>query len=153
MAAASPAQYNGECAAFQPLFDRSADYDARLAELPQLRRTLGTLNAAELNCLLRCFERSYQALQRIDFFPPETSPRAQAQQRDFANAIESLQSPGEARAAEGGIARRDSMRIKVDSGATRRHIWVDRCARAWLIQRFIDSSARILWLEDHCWVC
>ena len=31
--------------------------------------------------------------------------------------------------------------------ATRRHIWVDRVACAWLIQRFIDPSARFLWLE------
>ena len=31
--------------------------------------------------------------------------------------------------------------------ATRRHLWVDRVASAWLIQRFIDPHARFLWLD------
>lgn len=141
-------QDKDESAAFQALFDRSADYDAWLAELAQARQTLDALNVAELNRLLRRFERSYQALRQIDFFPSETSLRAQTQQRDFANAIESLQSPGEPRAAEGGIARRDPMRHQGRLWATRRHIWVDRVACAWLIQRFIDPSARFLWLEN-----
>ncbi|MCD0501162.1 chromate resistance protein [Achromobacter sp. MY14] len=140
-------QDDDECASFQALFDRSADYDAWLAELAQARQTLAALNAAELNRLLHRYERSYQALRRIDFFPAETSLRAQAQQRDFANAIESLLSPGEPHAAQGGIARRDPMHHRGRLWATRRHIWVDRVACAWLIQRFIDPSARFLWLE------
>ena len=32
--------------------------------------------------------------------------------------------------------------------ATRRHLWVDRVASAWLIQRFIDPSARFVWLQS-----
>lgn len=140
-------QDNDESASFQALFDRSADYDAWLAELAQARQTLAALSPAELNRLLRRYDRSYQALRRIDFFPAETSLRAQAQQRDFANAIEALLSPGEPHAAQGGIARRDAMHHRGRLWATRRHIWVDRVACAWLIQRFIDPSARFLWLE------
>ncbi|MBO1016931.1 chromate resistance protein [Achromobacter sp. SD115] len=140
-------QDNDESASFRVLFDRSADYDVWLAELAQARQTLAELKATELNRLLRRYERSYQALRRIDFFPAETSLRAQAQQRDFANAIESLLSPGEPHASGGGIARRDPMNHRGRLWATRRHIWVDRVACAWLIQRFIDPSARFLWLE------
>jgi hypothetical protein len=141
------AQDNAESASFQALFDRSTDYEAWLAELVQARRTLGEMNAAQLNRLLGRFERSYQALRRIDFFPDETSRRAQAQQRDFVNAIESLLSPGEPQAVQGGIARRDPTHYRGRVWATRRHIWVDRVACAWLIQRFIDPSARFLWIE------
>ena len=54
-------QDNEESASFQALFDRSAEYDAWLAELAQARQTLAPLNAAELNRLLRRYERSYQA--------------------------------------------------------------------------------------------
>jgi hypothetical protein len=32
--------------------------------------------------------------------------------------------------------------------ATRRHLWIDRVASAWLIQRFIDKKARFLWLAS-----
>jgi len=31
--------------------------------------------------------------------------------------------------------------------ATRRRLWVDRVASAWLIRRFIDPAARFLWIE------
>ncbi|WP_315139317.1 chromate resistance protein ChrB domain-containing protein [Achromobacter marplatensis] len=140
-------QNHDESASFQALFDRSAEYDAWLAELAQARQTLTALNTADLNRLLHRYERSYQALRRIDFFPTETSLRAQAQQRDFANAIESLLSPGEPHVAQGGIARRDPMHYRGRLWATRRHIWVDRVACAWLIQRFVDPSARFLWLD------
>lgn len=139
---------NDESASFQQLFDRSADYDAWLAELAQARQTLAGLNAAQLNRLLRRHERSYLALRRIDFFPADASLRAQAQQRDFANAIESLLSPGEPHVAQqGSIARRDPVHYQGRLWATRRHVWVDRVASAWLIQRFIDPSARFLWIE------
>lgn len=141
------ARDNDESAAFQALFDRSADYDAWLAQLGQARQTLGQVNAPELNRLRRHYERSYQALRRIDFFPAEASLRAQAQHRDFVNAIESLLSPGEPHAVQGGIARRDPLHHRGRVWATRRHIWVDRVACAWLIQRFIDPAARFLWLE------
>lgn len=141
------AQDNDESASFQALFDRTADYDAWLAELVHARQMLSEMNAAELNRLLRRFERSYEALRRIDFFPAETSLRAEAQQRDFAHAIDSLLSPGEPQAVQGGIARRDPMHYRGRVWATRRHIWIDRVACAWLIQRFIDPSAHFLWLE------
>lgn len=142
------AQNEDESAAFQALFDRAADYDNWLAELAEARQTLATLSAAELNRVLRRHEQSYQALHRIDFFPAETSLRAQAQWRDFSNAVEAILSPGEPHAAEGGITRRDPARYQGCLWATRRHLWVDRVACAWLIQRFIDPAARFLWLDS-----
>ncbi|RXN92656.1 hypothetical protein C7R54_02565 [Achromobacter aloeverae] len=137
-----------ESAALQALFDRTADYDDWLADLFEARQNLATLSAAELNRLLRRHQRTYQALRRIDFFPNETSLRAQAQWQDFSNAIEAILSPGEPHMAEGGIVRRDPVHYQGRRWATRRHLWVDRIACAWLIQRFIDPAARFLWLES-----
>lgn len=136
-----------ESAAFVSRFDRTTDYESWLAELSKGRATLPAMPPPELNRLARRHERSYEALRRTDFFPNETSLRAQAQWRDFTNAIESLLSPGEPRAIDGGIARRDPTHYQGRLWATRRHLWVDRVASAWLIQRFIDPSARFLWLE------
>lgn len=145
-------QNEDESAALQALFDRTAYYDSWLAELAEARQTLATLSTTELNRLMRRHERDYQSLCRIDFFPTETSLRAQAQWRDFSNAAEAILSPGEPHAAEGGIARRDPAHYHGRLWATRRHLWVDRVACAWLIQRFIDPAARFLWLESpaHC---
>jgi len=142
------AQGADESAALQVLFDRTADYDDWLAELSEARRALATLGQAELNRLLRRHERSYQALRRIDFFPAETALRAQAQWHDFSNAIAAILSPGEPHAAAGSIPRRDPTNYQGRVWATRCHLWVDRIACAWLIQRFIDPAARFLWLES-----
>lgn len=136
-----------ESEAFVSRFDRTQDYESWLAELSEGRTTLPALQPAELNRLARRHERSFQALRRMDFFPNEASLRAQAQWRDFAHAIESLLSPSEPRAVDASIARRDPTRYQGRLWATRRHLWVDRVASAWLIQRFIDPAARFLWLE------
>lgn len=142
------AQNMAEQAAFQALFDRTADYTPWLEELALARQPLPTLAAAELQRLLRRHGRAYESIRKIDFFPGEASIRAEAQWRDFTNAVESMQSPGEPQAAAGRIARRDRMQYQGRLWATRRHLWVDRVASAWLILRFIDPSARFLWLES-----
>ena len=136
-----------EQATFQALFDRTADYTPWLEELAQARQTLSALSAAELQRTQRKHARAYEVIRKIDFFPGETSIRADAQWRDFANALESMQSPGEPQPMAGRIARRDRMQYQGRVWATRRHLWVDRVASAWLIQRFIDPHARFLWLN------
>lgn len=136
-----------EQAAYRALFDRSNDYTPWLADLAEARPALSSLGAAELSRLRRRHQRAYEAIRRTDFFPGETSIRAEAQWRDFANAIDAMQSPGEPQATAGRIARRDRMQYQGRLWATRRHLWVDRVASAWLIQRFIDPHARFLWLD------
>lgn len=136
-----------EQAAFQALFDRAVDYAPWLEALAQARQTISSLGATELGRLQRKHARAYEAIRKIDFFPGETSIRAEAQWRDFSNAIEALQSPGEPQATAGRIARRDRMQYQGRLWATRRHLWVDRVTSAWLIQRFIDPHARFLWLD------
>ena len=137
-----------EQAVYQALFDRTADYTSWLEELAQARPTIPTLPTAELQRLQRRHGRAYEAIRKIDFFPGEASIRAEAQWQDFTNAVESIQSPGEPQATAGRIARRDRMQYQGRLWATRRHLWVDRVASAWLIQRFIDPAARFLWLES-----
>ncbi|HEJ9827539.1 TPA: chromate resistance protein ChrB domain-containing protein [Pseudomonas aeruginosa] len=141
------AQDLAEQATYQALFDRTADYTQWLADLAEARKTLSKLGIAELSRLQRKQARAYEAIRAIDFFPGETSIRAEAQWRDFTNAIAVLQSPGEPQASAGRITRRDRTQYQGRLWATRRHLWVDRVASAWLIQRFIDPQARFLWLE------
>ena len=141
------AQDAAEDSAYRALFDRTADYVDWLAELAEARKTFSGLGAAELNRLQRRHDRAYEAIRKIDFFPGEASIRADAQWRDFAAAVESVQSPGEPHPAVGNIARRDPAQYQGRLWATRRHLWVDRVACAWLIARFIDPHARFLWLE------
>jgi hypothetical protein len=135
-----------EQAAYQALFDRTADYAPWLQELAQARQLIPTLPDAELQRLQRRHARIYEAIHKIDFFPGAASICAEAQWRDFTNAVDARQSPGEPQSAAGRIARRDRMQYQGRLWATRRHLWVDRVASAWLIQRFIDPAARFVWL-------
>ncbi|UIF89461.1 chromate resistance protein ChrB domain-containing protein [Cupriavidus sp. UYPR2.512] len=137
-----------DTSAYRALFDRSSDYVELLAAISDARQTLSGLGEAELNRLLRRLGRLYESIRKIDFFPNEASVRAEAQWRDFVGAIETILSPGEPHAAAGAIARRDPTQYQGRLWATRRHLWVDRVACAWLIQRFIDPHARFLWLES-----
>ncbi|MFS8979259.1 chromate resistance protein [Cupriavidus necator] len=134
--------------AFRALFDRSADYAELQAALSDARKSLSDQSSADLNRLLRRHGRAYEAIRAIDFFPNEASTRAEAQWNDFSRAIETIQSPGEPQALTRTIPRRDLAQYQGRLWATRRHLWVDRVASAWLIQRFIDPHARFLWLES-----
>ncbi|AVA38384.1 chromate resistance protein ChrB domain-containing protein [Cupriavidus metallidurans] len=140
-------QADEDPATYRALFDRSAEYTELLAAVSEARQTLPGLSEAELNRLLRRLGRMYEAIRKIDFFPNEVSLRAEAQWRDFTGAIETLLSPDEPHATAGGIARRDPAQYQGRLWATRRHLWVDRVACAWLIRRFIDPHARFRWLE------
>ncbi|QQX88652.1 chromate resistance protein [Cupriavidus necator] len=137
-----------EVTAFRALFDRRADYAELQAALSDARKSFSDQSSAELNRLLRRHGRAYEAIRTIDFFPNEASNRAEAQWNDFSRAIETIQSPGEPQALTRTIARRDPAQYQGRLWATRRHLWVDRVASAWLIQRFIDPHARFLWLES-----
>ena len=55
-------------------------------------------------------------------------------------------SPDEPHPVRGPIKQLRIADYKQRIWATRRRPWVDRLACAWLIQRFIDRKARIIWL-------
>lgn len=141
------AQSDDENEAYRALFDRAEEYAEFLAALSATRRTLAGLTPQELGRSLRKLRRDYDALGAIDYFPNGTSADAQAAWMDFVNVAETLLSPGEPRAIAAEVPRRDPAAYQGRTWATRRRLWVDRVASAWLIRRFIDRQARFLWLD------
>jgi len=137
-----------EDAEYRALFDRSPEYGAWMAELSGARAALGSADEAELLRIARRHGRSFDAIRKTDFFPNDSSARAEAQWRDFNAAIDIMLSPGEPHGVLGSIPRRDPAQYQGRRWATRRHLWVDRVACAWLIRRFIDPHATFLWLDD-----
>jgi len=61
-------------------------------------------------------------------------------------AIDARFSPQEPSRAAGNVPRRKRRDFHGALWATRRRLWVDRAASAWLIRRFIDPQARFEWL-------
>ena len=56
-------------------------------------------------------------------------------------------SGGEPHAAKGKVRRLDPARYRNRLWATRKDLWVDRLASAWLIRRFIDGKAKFAWID------
>jgi hypothetical protein len=70
----------------------------------------------------------------------------------FSVAPLTVLSPGEPHSTERPIRSLSLGDYQGRAWATRRHMWVDRVASAWLIRRFIDRDARFIWLTspDAC---
>ena len=117
------------------LFDRTEDY-ANLLKAIEAADTSDTK-------ALRAMRREFAALSAIDFFPGE----ARRQAEDALAALETS-ATGEPSNAHGQIRRLASADYQGRTWATRKHLWVDRMASAWLIHRFIDRKATFLWLDD-----
>jgi hypothetical protein len=145
--AATPLHRN-ESQAWQQLFDRSDDYAELRKSWKDANRGLAQLSSTELTRLQRKSRRDFEAVQSIDFFPAEASAEAAAAWAEFNQRIDELLSPDEPHGAKGGIERLDAADYRGRTWATRRRLWVDRVASAWLIQRFIDPDAKFKWLAQ-----
>lgn len=141
-------QSDDERAAFRFLFDRSSEHEQMRHAYADVRKTLSGLKPQEITRLLRKLRRDYDALLAIDYFPNEASAQTEAAWMDFVNVAELMLSPGEPQAIACSIGTLDVAIYQNRIWATRRHLWVDRVASAWLIQRFIDPGAGFLWLDS-----
>ncbi|MES2258314.1 MAG: chromate resistance protein ChrB domain-containing protein [Pseudomonadota bacterium] len=137
----------GENDAFRALFDRGAAWSEFVKMLSLAQQGLASQAPQDINRLLRKLRREYDAACAVDYFPNQASAAAQAAWMDFINVAETLLSPGEPRAIVAAIAPCDPAQYQGRTWATRRRLWVDRVASAWLIRRFIDPQARFLWLD------
>ena len=135
-----------EATTYRQLFDRSEDYAELRKRWKEANRDLASLATSELARLQRKLQREFDAARAIDFFPGEASVEAEAAWTDLNKRIDGVLSPDEPHEAEGQIPRLDESKFQGRTWATRRRLWVDRVASAWLIRRFIDRDARFRWL-------
>src|SRR5262245_24192506 len=134
--------------AFRSLFNRAQDYAELEKGWKQANRTLSSLALPELARLQRRLQREYEAVRAIDFFPAEASTDAEVRWGDFNRRIESVLSPDEPHETKGAVPRLDVSQYQGRIWATRRRMWVDRVASAWLIRRFIDKKPTFKWLAS-----
>lgn len=133
---------------FTALFDRSADYAGLLTEVAQTRKSLRPESVQEVIKQARKLRKVFAAITEIDFFPSEAQRQAETALNDLEIATARVLSPDEPHNVMGQIQHRSTAQYQGRVWATRQRPWVDRLASAWLIRRFIDSSARILWLKN-----
>lgn len=117
------------------LFDRGTDYARLLA-------AIAAVNPPDEQAV-RGLRRELDALIAIDYFPGEARRQAEAAMSALAAAT-----GGEPAAISRKIRRLAGGDFQGRTWATRKHLWVDRMASAWLIRRFIDRKAKFLWLDN-----
>jgi hypothetical protein len=133
---------------FQGLFDRSHLYSELLESLKEARGAIRNSTEPELHKALRAFAQQLHAIQVSDFYPGKASVQAAAALETLRREIERHLSPDEPLPRSEPIKHHSVERFKGKTWATRKRPWVDRLATAWLVLRFIDPSARFLWIES-----
>jgi hypothetical protein len=134
-------------AEFIARFDRGADFAALRQELARQRRMLRTAAEPPARKSLRALAQRLAALREIDFFPGPAAAEVAAAFEALRTEVEARLAPDEPSARTAvALARLDPADYRGRVWATRRRPWVDRLASAWLIRRFIDSKARIVWI-------
>ncbi|KUZ16518.1 hypothetical protein WI28_07075 [Burkholderia diffusa] len=133
---------------FRTLFDRGDDYAVFLQTLASARKTLAGQSATELTRLLRRVRKDFDSIRAIDYFPDDAATRAEVGLQDFVALVDTVLSPGEPHAADRPVRPLVMGEYQGRTWATRRRLWVDRVASAWLIRRFIDARARFIWLAS-----
>ncbi len=132
---------------FVELFDRSDDYGKLGAEIEECRGQLSIENALATTKQLRKLRKAYDQLVSIDYFPGKPKQQIDSALRELETAVSRALSPDEPHSSNQPITALNLYDYQGRIWATRKRPWVDRLACAWLICRFIDPRAQILWLN------
>jgi len=133
-------------AEFIALFDRGDEHTALLDEVIEVAARLRNEPTEPLARAARALRRRYDTLTAIDYFPNQVGEHVRLALDDLETSLAGRLSPDEPRAADRAIPVLDPRDYRGRTWATRRDLWVDRVASAWLIRHHIDRKARFLWL-------
>ena len=131
------------------LFDRSEEFAALGRAAHELSANLAGRSEGDVRRSVRQLRRDVHGTGVGRLFR-KPRPRERAAQSAKAGAADGAHasrptSPARSMRAVTRLARKDFQHRR---WATRRRIWVDRVASAWLIRRFIDDHPAFVWLDD-----
>ncbi len=130
--------------AFSALFDRSARYHELVKNIESLRAGFGVSDPTTLSRSLIKLKREFESISALDFFPSEVRRQASAAIDAMDTEVRKQLFPGDQ-----DISSTQEMRARQKFfrrvWVTRRPLWADRLASAWLIRRFIDAEGKVFW--------
>jgi hypothetical protein len=141
-------QSNAEDARLCALFDRGEEYTELIRTAHELSASVATRSEADVRRAVRQLRRDGTALESVDYFGSRGVDGLQRILEKLELQIVRTFSPDEPSAVDATVKRLARKDFQNRRWATRRHIWVDRVASAWLIRRFIDDHPTFLWLDD-----
>ena len=132
---------------FLGFFDRTHKYDDLIKTVESLRSAFGISDPVSIMRLLQKHKREYKIISALDFFPSESRERATRALTEAEQAVHALMYPQAQRM--GGTVDTTGKQYFRRAWATRKPLWADQLASAWLIRRFIDPEATLLWLDKN----
>jgi hypothetical protein len=133
-----------QAAVFRTLFDRTGKYESLLVTIAGLKAGFGMADPAAIARVLAKQRREFEAIQSLDFFPSQARARTASALQEAEQQVRSLLFPA---GPESDNVIDPGRAYSQCTWATRRPLWADRLACAWLIRRFIDPEAKLVWLE------
>jgi hypothetical protein len=127
---------------FQRLFDRSARYENLIKTVESLRIGFGHSDPSAISRVVHKQRREFESIAALDFFPTASRVRAQASLAAADAEVRKLLFPTQSPTA---LAPGETLLGR--TWVTRKPLWADRLASAWLIRRFVDPEAKLAWLE------
>src|SRR5690349_8599459 len=131
----------------EKLFDRGAEHGALVEKIRAAKASLARLGPRRAQTAIARLERAADKLSRIDFFPGEAKLQAAGALAELKRAYKQMYAGGEPRFSKRSLRPHEPARYRNRVWATRKSLWVDRLASAWLIKRFIDRNAQFLWID------
>lgn len=138
--AGTPAQRE----AFRGLFDRSTRYERLTKVVTSLKVGFGVSDPSAIARVLHKQRDEFEMISALDFFPSEARERAEKALLEAEAVVKKLLFPIHQQAA---LKPGDKLLGRI--WATRKPLWADRLACAWLIRRFVDPEATLVWLDKQ----
>jgi hypothetical protein len=136
-----------ELARARALFDRSSEYGALVREMAAAKGALASLGPRRAQLALRKLERAFDRLAGIDFYPGQAKRQALDALAQLRLRHREAYGAGEPNPSRKRLRPLDHARYRGRVWTTRKDLWVDRLASAWLIKRFIDPEAKFVWFD------
>jgi len=132
---------------FRGLFDRSAQYRELAKIVESLKAGFGISDPVAISRVLGKQRRDLEAIGALDFFGSPLKAKAEKTLAEMEVAVRELMFPESKPASpSAGVARANRTYFR-RAWATRKPLFTDRLASAWLIRRFIDPEASLIWLD------
>jgi hypothetical protein len=135
---------------FRAMFDRSGRYAELIKTIEGLKAGFGVSDPTAIAQVLAKQRRELETISVLDFFVSPLRQRAERALTETEETVRNLMFPDNGRpGGTGRPATRSKREYFRRAWATRKPLFVDRLASAWLIRRFIDPEATLLWLDKR----